>query len=235
MKRLSAMLFVALSACALHAQGAVAQMEEDLIPPDRSFVSPERFGFEFPLGPYPPDFDGEDTFDRFFSDDSGLLVALELDVIGYRMQDTFYLGGGGGIGWAKFSGNTIDDAGEATSEETELEIVPLNVIGVFRLDALPRRWGVPFIFTGKLGYQWMYWTTESGGSDEANGWSLGLLWAGQVALDLDTFEPSAARRMDEEWGINHSFLFFEISGFEPNSDSLPLGDTSWSVGLGFIM
>ena len=81
----------------------------------------------------------------------------------------------------------------------------------------------------------MYYTFQSGNQDDANGWSLGLVYAGQVALDLDTFEPSAARRMDEEWSINHSFLFFEIAGFEPNSDSVPLGDLTWSLGLGFIL
>jgi hypothetical protein len=234
MTRLLTATALALAALASSAQGASAQLDDDLIPPARDFVSPERFGFEFHIGPYHPEF-GDPVIEDFFKDDSGNLVALELDVIGLRLEDTLYLGGGGGIGWAKFSGKAVDEMGEATSEETELEIAPLDLIGVLRIDALPRRWSIPFIFTGKLGYRWMYWTFETGGTDEADGWSLGFLWAGQIALDLDTFEPSAARRMDEEWGINHSFLFFEISGFEPNSDSLPIGDTTWSAGLGFIM
>jgi len=55
----------------------------------------------------------------------------------------------------------------------------------------------------------------------------------QLGLDLDTFEPAAARNMDEEWGINHSFLFFELFGFEPSNESLPLTGTQWAIGLGF--
>ena len=44
----------------------------------------------------------------------------------------------------------------------------------------------------------------------------------------------AARNLDEEWGINHSFLFFELSWFHPTDDSLPIGDNSWAAGLGFV-
>ena len=41
--------------------------------------------------------------------------------------------------------------------------------------------------------------------------------------------------MDEEWGINHSFLFFELFGFEPSGKSLAVGDDlTWTAGLGFM-
>jgi hypothetical protein len=110
---------------------------------------------------------------------------------------------------------------------------PLNLLATVRFDALARKLSVPFIITGKLGYQWARWSTESGGAEDADGWSVGLLWAAQLALDLDAFEPSAARNMDEEWGINHSFLFFELNRFSPSEQSLPIGGTAWCAGLGF--
>jgi hypothetical protein len=56
----------------------------------------------------------------------------------------------------------------------------------------------------------------------------------QVALDLDTFEPGGARALDEEWGINHTFIFGEVFHFAPIGKSLEIGTTSWLVGLGFI-
>jgi hypothetical protein len=124
--------------------------------------------------------------------------------------------------------------GERTSEETSFSLLPLQLLAVVRVDALARKLSVPFILTGKLGYEWAHWDTDSGGVDDADGWSVGLLWAAQVALDLDFFEPSAARQMDEEWGINHSFLFFEVYGFEPTSNSLQVGGTAWAAGLGFM-
>jgi hypothetical protein len=208
-----------------------AQLDDDLVPPNRDWISPERFALEARVGPYHPDFA---AFDAFYDDDDGPLLAVELDVIAWRFEDIAYLAGGGSIGTVSFDGSTLDMLGEATSEETSFSIVPLQLMAVVRVDALARKLSVPFILTGKLGYQWAAWDTDSGGVDDADGWSVGLAWAAQIALDLDFFEPSAARQMDEEWGINHSFLFFEYFGFEPTSSSLPLGGEAWCAGLGFM-
>jgi hypothetical protein len=219
---------------ALLASSASAQMEEDLMPSARDFRSPERFAVEFRIGPYNPDMGDNDAFQRFFGDDSGPLLALELDVIAYRVPDILYLAGAGGIGWMNFDGRTFDSTGGETSESTSLEVVPMNLLGVVRFDALPRKLSIPILLTGKLGYQWARWNTDSGGVADESGWSVGVLWAVQIGLDLDTFDPSAARNLDEEWGINHSFLFFELFGFEPSRDSLPIGDSlTWTAGLGF--
>ena len=223
------------AAAVLVPAAATAQTPEDLMPEAREFESPENFAVEFRIGPYNPEMEDNDAFDTFFGDDSGPLLALELDLIAYRLPDILYVAGGGGIGWMNFDGKTLDDLGDETSEETSIEIVPLNLLAVLRIDALPRKLSVPVIFTGKIGYQWARWSTESGGADEEDGWSVGLLWALQLGLDLDTFEPSAARNMDEEWGINHSFLFFELFGFMPSDESLEIGDdVAWTAGLGFM-
>lgn len=211
-----------------------AQLDEEMPIEVHSFVSPEHFGVEFRVGPYHPDMGGTNDFDAFFVDDNGALFALELDVVAWRVPDILYLGAGGGIGWMNFDGKTIAQSGQRSSEETSFEMIPLNLLGVLRFDALARQLSVPFIVTGKLGYQWMNWSTDSGGRSNASGWSVGLLMAGQLALDLDFFEPSAARSMDEEWGINHSFLFFELMKFSPSKASLPVGDTTWTIGLGFM-
>jgi hypothetical protein len=224
----------ALLVVAVCSSNASAQLQEVLIPPQRNFISPERFTLELDIGPYRPDLDDNDAFETYFSDDSGPLLGLELQIIGYRLRDIFYLTAGGGIGWAKYKGNTLDEAGERTNEETAFEIIPLNLLASARIDALARKLSVPFIFTGKLGYQWMRWSTSAGGQDDARGWSLGLLYGVQIALDLDFFEPAKARILDEEWGINHSYVLFDLMGFSPNSDSLPIGDFSWALGLGFI-
>ena len=233
MKRGLVAAFAALLA-SLALQGtAAAQMEDDMQVPPRDWISPEHFVLEVRGGPYNPNLEGTGAFDDYYGDDDGPLLAVELDVIGYRLDDILYLGGGGGIGTAAFSGKTLDMTGEPTSEETSFDVLPLQLMAVVRIDALARKLKVPFIFTGKLGYEWAHWSTDSGGRNDADGWSVGLTWAAQVALDLDFFEPSAARRMDEEWGINHTFLFFEVYGLEPSSQSLPLSGTQWAIGLGF--
>jgi hypothetical protein len=212
---------------------AAAQQDDDLIPTARNWISPERFILEVRVGPYRPDRSEVPAFHTFFSDDVGPLLAVELDVIAYRLDEILYVTGAGGIGTVSYDGNTLDELGDSTSEETGFTMTPLNLLATLRIDALARKLSVPFIVTGKLGYQWARWSTESGGAEDADGWSVGLLWAAQLALDLDAFEPSAARNMDEEWGINHSFLFFELYGFEPSEQSLPIGNTAWCGGLGF--
>ena len=54
----------------------------------------------------------------------------------------------------------------------------------------------------------------------------------QFALELDFIEPRAARRLDVEWGINHSYLFLELYG-SLFGTSIPVRDTfTWSAGLG---
>lgn len=212
---------------------AAAQLDEELDNIPRDYSSTEGMALELRIGPYQPELP---AFERFFSDDDGLLLGLELDVIAFRIPKILYLSGGGIVSWAKYDGNAVDEAtGEESAEETQLEIFPLSLLAVARFDALARQLGIPLILTGKLGYTWMHWSTETGGSDRASGWSVGLQYAGQLALDLDSFDQAAARVMDEEWGINHSFIFLEIHGFEPTSESLDLGDTSWVAGLGFVM
>ncbi len=229
----TAALLLAGSALALAAP-ANAQVEED-VEPVKDFSSPENFAIEFRVGPYQPSKDENDAFETFFGDDSGPLLALELDYVIYRVPEVLYAGVGGGIGWMNFDGNTRDDQGTATSEETSIEIVPLNLLAMVRIDVLPRKLSIPILLTGKIGYQWSSWSTGSGDATDESGWSVGLLWAVQFGLDLDTFEPAAARNMDEEWGINHSFLFFELFGFEPSDSSLPIGDDiAWTAGLGFM-
>lgn len=225
-------LFVLLAAALLSSSAAAQQINEELEQPPRDFSSTERITLELRIGPYQPD---SEAFDTFFSDDDGLLLGLELDVIAFRLKDVLYLSGGGVVGWANYKGAAVDQDGVATSEETSLEIFPLSLLAVARLDVLPRKLGIPFILTGKLGYTWMHWATDTGGADTASGWSLGLQYAAQLALDLDSFDQAAARVMDEEWGINHSFLFLELHGFEPTSESLDLGGMSWVAGLGFVM
>lgn len=210
-----------------------AQLDEDLVPTARKFESAEHNVLELRIGPWQPEDNA--AFDRLFGDDDGLLLSLEFDVIAFRLDDILYLSGAGQIGWANYKGGAITDTGDRATEEAELELIPLSLLAVARFDAFARLLEVPLIITGKLGYTWMHWDTETGGSENASGWSLGLAYAAQLALDLDSLDRAAARVLDEEWGINHTFLFFEMHGFDPNDDSHEVGDLSWGAGLGFVM
>ena len=113
--------------------------------------------------------------------------------------------------------------------------MPLNLLAVARIDVLARKLEIPILFTGKIGYQWARWSTDSGDQNDEAGCSTGLLWAVQVAWTSTRSSRPRRATMDEEWGINHSFVFFELFGFEPSGKSLPIGDDmAWTAGLGFV-
>jgi hypothetical protein len=206
-----------------------SQMDPLLKPAHRKIESPERFVLELKGGPYRV-FSG--TAYDVFASDSGPNFSAQLEGILFRLPRVLYLTAGGGIGYAGFDSKAVDSTGNDTTEETTLKLVPMNVSASLRVDLLPRRLGIPVIFAARVGWRWTQWDTNTGKADDAAGWSLGPVITGQVALDLDSFEPGGARALDEEWGINHTFLLFEASYYETTKKSLPVGGWSWALGLG---
>ncbi|MBC7171171.1 MAG: hypothetical protein H5U40_02025 [Polyangiaceae bacterium] len=121
-----------------------------------------------------------------------------------------------------------------TDEQAELRLFPLTAMASLRIDVLARQFRVPFVFTPKLGLDAIFYKSTIGTLTEAKNASLGLRWAVEIAFELDVLERRAARSLDEEWGINHTFLFFQIFGSTAQSN-LPVGDSfAWTAGLGFV-
>jgi hypothetical protein len=228
---LGSLLLVAASAA--WSGAAHAQSDANSIPAARNVSSPERFILELRGGPYQPDLGKNNAFDSFFGGDSGPQLGMQISYITYRLPNILYVTAGGGFAWSHYSGRAFAVDGTEVTEKTALTLLPLSAVGTVRIDALPRLLGLPFIFAGKIGWQWTHWDTDTGARTDATGWSMGLLYGAQFAIDLDSFDTSAARRLDEEWGINHSYAFFEVYRFSPTSSSLPVGGTGWVLGLGF--
>ncbi len=196
-------------------------------------ASPQRFALELRVGPYTPD-TGDPVFERVFGG-SSLLFGAEFDFMPLRIPDVLSLGVGAGFGSVSYSGKAASLDGTATSEATSLSLLPMSLLAVLRLDALPRLTGIPLLLTGKFGADLVYWSSSTGDAQDGEGLSPGLRWAAQAALELDFFEPRAARALDDEWGINHSFLFAEVYGSTAGGRSLPVGTPfAWSAGLGFV-
>lgn len=211
----------------------LSELDPHFIPPTRPFESPERFILELRGGPYSV-FSGK-AYGSYFSGDSGPLLSFQLDAIAYRIPQVLYFTGGVGFGWMNFTGDAIvRDTGEVSTEETSLTILPLMVTAGVRFDLLPRKLHLPLIFAARVGWEFAHWNTGTGARTDATGWSLGPVFSAQLALDLDTFESGGARALDEEWGINHTYLFAEVLSFFPVSKSLDIGTTTWVLGLGFV-
>jgi hypothetical protein len=220
----------------VHAQDVgITESDPRLIPAGHKTESVERFILEFRGGPSSPAVTRNSAYGDFFSSDIGPNLGIEVDGVVYREPRWFYVTVGGSVGILNFSGNALETlTGATVGEKTTLSIIPLTAVGSFRFDALARRFHIPLVLTARLGWEWAHWNTGTGSRTDATGWSVGPVFSGQVAIDLDTFEPNGARNLDEEWGINHTYLFGEIYHFAPVAKSLDLADTSWLLGLGFV-
>ncbi len=213
----------------------------------------DTFALEIKAGIFTPQ--SNSAFEQSFNDE-GPLIGGEIDAFFYQIPFVGPVGLGVGIAWANYSGEaTRRDTGEPNeaplpadcddeasrpnprcdpNEVTDLAIFPISILGVLRIDALPRYLNVPFTFGLKLGMDVVPWRSRTGGQLAGSGISLGLRWAAQVALELDFIDRRASKHMETEWGVNHVFLFFEGFGSHANS-SFPLGnDFGWTAGLGFL-
>ncbi len=193
--------------------------------------SPEGYLLSFGVGAYRPD-PGDETFDLVYPGDNGPILLAEFDFFLYRIPFLGPIGIGLQGGWAGYKGAACE-AGSTTScipstQGAKFSIFPLNVMAVLRIDALARETPVPFVFAGKVGFDTVFFN-EDVGSGKQGGSSFGFGWAAQFALELNFVNPRRANSLDEDWGINSSFFFFELAGSNANS-SAPVGDKLFFTG-----
>lgn len=197
--------------------------------------SDEGFTFELRIGAYRPDLGA--AFQSTFGGDLGPYLGVELDGHLFRIPYIGPVAIGGSFGWAEWDGAATAATGGTNVGSTGLSLVSLSLLAVLRVDGLARYLELPLVLSAKLGPDVGYWQTGAGGVTQADGWSVGLRWAAQAALELDFLEPRAARRLDDEWGINHTEVFFELFGSTMGqwaNDQLPMGTSlAWVVGIGF--
>jgi hypothetical protein len=198
--------------------------------------------------------------------DSRLLTSVELDVqflkkfgtlgfgtsIGYyrRTTHSFQYPAGTDPNTAAVS-CTVPNC-VRSGDETALNILPLEGMLVYRFDVLANRYHIPFVPYVKVGLAYYIWWIENGGGflsvssftnpqtkhkDDGYGGTFGWVLNPGLAFQLDVLDPSAARTIDSELGINHSYIFCElhwanIEGFGAN-DKLELSDLTLNAGLAF--
>ena len=222
----------------------------------RSYESPQYFAFEFKLGPYKPNIDSEfdgaaSPYADLFGDSSALLFRGEFDVQFVRLAGS--LGIGFSAGYARDSAAALVDTGgtgtpsdssERSAGTTKIELVPISLLAVYRFDWLARRLSIPLVPFAKAGFNYTIWrikrgdgSTASVDGDDASGGSAGFQFNLGMALQLDVLEPSAAKTLDSDMGINHSYVFIELvhctaDGFG-SDEKLNVGDTTWQAGLAF--
>ena len=199
---------------------------------DKEGWTPEGFLLSFGVGAYRPD-PGSQGFDLVYPSGNGPILLGEFDFFLYRIPFLGPIGIGVAGGWASYKGTgclatSAPGTCVPSSDSAKFSIFPLNAMFVLRIDALARKTPVPFVFTGKVGYNTVFFK-EDVGSGKSSGRSHGFGWAAQIALELNFINQRRANALDQDWGINSSFFFFELAGSDANSRA-PMGDKLYFTG-----
>jgi hypothetical protein len=235
------------TAIALMASPAAAQEDfEQSWREPRIRESDQQFALELRFGPYSPDIDAafpqQRPYEKVFGTDARVAFGLEFDWQLFRIPFVGTLGPGVGWSYTHMSANARRLDGEESSEETNLAIMPMYGVGVLRVDELARRTGIPLVGYGKAGLGYALWWTASDAETQRRGHTLGSHFALGGMFLLDFIDSHSAMELDNEWGINNTYFFFEwmvanLNDFKGKSDpsAMRVGTNTWMLGLALEM
>lgn len=215
-------------------------------------ASPRSSVLEFRLGGYKPLIEqegslGSNPYNATFGATSMLLVELEYDRQLFQKYGSFAVGASAGYAEKYGAATALRSNADGSAlqpvralENTALKVVPLRLLGIYRLDYAALHWGVPLVPYAKAGLVYtLWWVTEGRGVEYADGQrGAGGKWGYQasagISLMLDLLEPRLARDFDTDLGVNHSYLFAEYTHAQVNNfggGGLDLSSRHWMFGL----
>jgi hypothetical protein len=207
--------------------------------------SGQEAAVEIRVGPYTPKVDDKvdgTPYEDIFGTKQRWHFGIEADWQVLRVPRLLSFGPGLGIAYTKSSAKAPLSSGTGLSaQETSLNIVPMHLVGVLRIDALADRFSVPFCPYAKLGLGYAFWWSKDGDeAAKANGiqgkdTSYGLAYSLGVAFRLDWIDLEDAAAADASIGLNHSALFIEyygnnLGGFG-SSSVMQVGTNTYVFGL----
>ncbi len=212
--------------------------------------SSQWFAFEVRFAPYWPQIDSQPgltgtPYKDIFGTMPRLLVSGEFDVQLLRIPHFGSLGPAFSFGYTQMSAPAplADGSGKLSAENTNLEVFPMYLAAVLRIDVLMRDFHIPIVPYAKLGVATTIWRsfTDSGTSTYLGKQAFGATWGEQIALggmlNLDWIDRASAVHLDEAAGINHTYLFGEwmlanLDNFG-SSSGLRVGPNTFCGGLAF--
>lgn len=209
------------------------------------YESPQNAAFELRFGPYRPDVDSEfggaKPFDQTFGSDNRYLIGIEVDWQALRLPHFGSFGPGIGWGYTKFSADALlaDGSGNRSAQATTLNIMPMYLVGVLRVDVLAKDTFIPLVPYAKagLGYA-LWWSSDGDGTAHGDDGTLGrgASYGYQFALGgmllLDAIDRTSAVEMDTTTGVNNSYFFMEWYMSKLGSgDQMRVGTNTWMLGL----
>jgi hypothetical protein len=240
---LAAMAVVALGSRSASAEGDMSQRSWR---EPRSPESPQRFAFELRFGPYRPDIDDafpkDKPYETVFGPDHRVAFGLEFDWQLMRIPHVGTVGPGIGWSYTHMAAQALFLNGGMSAEVTNLGIMPMYGVAVLRFDELARQTGVPLVGYGKAGIGYgLYWT-----GNDVEVQRRGHTWGTHFALGgmflLDFIDPRSAFEIDNEWGVNNTYFFFEwmvskLDDFKSSRDTsaMHIGTNTWMLGIALEM
>jgi hypothetical protein len=238
----------------------------------RNFRSPQWFMLEVKFGPYVPGIDSSPglsstPFATIFGDPerpgekppSFLLTTLEFDVQFFKKFGT--LAAGFAIGYYRNTAKALQYYPPTSTtpctpgmcyqsgDDTAINIIPMELLLIYRFDYLLNRWRVPLVPYFKFGIAYYIWVIQDGsggiaktvdpdGTEHAGqGGTWGITLHPGLSFALDALDVTAGRVLDAELGINHVHLFIEMNYGEISNfgrdRTLVLSDLTFNAGLGF--
>ena len=212
--------------------------------PDADYKpTPRWWALELKFGPYKPDIDqefggGASPYADIFGEGVKLMSQLTLDVQFLKLHGS--LGVGGTFGYFRASGKALAEDGTDSGDKTSLNMMPFILQLVYRWDYAAQRWKFPLVPYIRFGLVYAVWWVNDGNGDtaelspghKAHGGTWGYQLNIGLAFLLDVLEPGAAKSMDMELGVNHSYLFVE---FVHNSINDFGHRNSWQLGMKYSL
>jgi hypothetical protein len=213
----------------------------------RAFESKQQFAFELRFGPYRPNIDqafpAARPYANVFSDDKRVFAGIEFDWQVVRIPMVGTIGPGFGLGYTHMSAAArLQGTNELAAEDTSLTLMPTYGVGVLRIDTLARDTAVPLVVYGKAGLGLGFYKMGNDLGTQAKGHTWGMHYALGAMFLLDSLDEFAATQLDNEMGINNSYLYLEwmmsrLDGFGHGNDRsvLNIGTDTWIAGIAFEM
>ncbi len=221
---------------------AVAVLTLAAAPPARA-ESPRWGSLDLGANNYRPDLDSEfptspGPWQEIFGTSRGWMFTLGISRSIFTTAGSLDVGLRSGY-FQKSGKGLREDTLSPSGDSTTLKIIPTSLTLTYRFDLLADRWNIPFAPYARAAlerYNW--WVTDGSGKSvkegATNGWSV----TGGLAFLLDFVDPTLARELDRDSGVNHTYLYFEATKSKVDdfgsSSSWNLSDDRLSLGAGLL-